>query len=154
MAEFNPYTDFKPDSGTFGGFKSGYDGWKPDPGAFSGIGTDSDSWNKGDPFGLGKEKKESPWGDVLRFAGNKLSDYAQSKGGQGIGFIGGGGGVSQNGELTVVYPQSPTVIPGQKGGLGSTIGSIAGMALGTLVAPGIGTTIGGQLGGSIGGAFG
>ena len=159
MAEFNPYTDFKPDSGTFGGFKSGYDGWKPDPGSFNDF--DSGSWSKGfglkgnDPFGLDKEKekKESPWGDVLRFAGNKLSDYAQSKGGQGIGFAGGGGGVSQNGELTIVYPQAPTVIPGQKSGLGSAIGSIAGAALGSFI-PGVGTSLGAGLGGSIGGAFG
>ena len=159
MAEFNPYTDFKPDSGTFGGFKSGYDGWKPDPGSFNDF--DSGSWSKGfglkgnDPFGLDKEKekKESPWGDVLRFAGNKLSDYAQSKGGQGIGFMGGGGGVSQNGELTIVYPQAPTVIPGQKSGLGSAIGSIAGAALGSFI-PGVGTSLGAGLGGSIGGAFG
>lgn len=153
---------FKFDGGSFGGGGGGSSfgsSWNPGSGGFSGIGTDSDSWNKGfnlkgdDPFGLNKDKKESPWGDVLRFAGNKLSDYAQSKGGQGIGFMGGGGGVSQNGELTIVYPQAPTVIPGQKSGLGSTIGSIAGAALGTLVAPGIGTTIGGQLGGAAGSMF-
>ena len=138
------------------------DSFKFDGGSFGGGGGGSSfgsSWNKGfnlegdDPFGLNKDKKESPWGDVLRFAGNKLSDYAQSKGRQGIGFMGGGGGVSQNGELTIVYPQAPTVIPGQKSGLGSTIGSIAGAALGTLVAPGIGTTIGGQLGGAAGSMF-
>lgn len=166
MSTFNPYTDLKFDPGAFGSgsFGSGGGGgvssyWQPDPGAFNDF--DSGSWSKGfglkgnDPFGLDKEKekKESPWGDVLRFAGNKLSDYAQSKGGQGIGFMGGGGGVSQNGELTIVYPQAPTVIPGQKSGLGSTIGSIAGAALGTLVAPGIGTTIGGQLGGAAGSMF-
>ena len=164
MAGSNPsWADsFKFDGGSFGGGGGGSSfgsSWNPGSGGFSGIGTDSDSWNKGfnlkgdDPFGLNKDKKESPWGDVLRFAGNKLSDYAQSKGGQGIGFMGGGGGVSQNGELTIVYPQAPTVIPGQKSGLGSTIGSIAGAALGTLVAPGIGTTIGGQLGGAAGSMF-
>jgi len=164
MAEFNPsWSDsFKFDGGSFGGGGGGSSfesSWNPGSGGFSGIGSDSESWNKGfnlkgdDPFGLNKDKKESPWGDVLRFAGNKLSDYAQSKGGQGTGFVGGGGGVSQNGELTIVYPQAPTVIPGQKSGLGSAIGSIAGRALGTLIAPGIGTQIGGQLGGAIGGSF-
>jgi hypothetical protein len=164
MAEFKPsWSDsFKFDGGSFsgGGSGSGFgSSWNPGPGGFSGIGSDSDTWNKGfnlkgnDPFGLNKDKKESPWGDVLRFAGNKLSDYAQSKGGQGIGFAGGGGGVSQNGELTIVYPQAPTVIPGQKSGLGSTIGSIAGAALGSFI-PGVGTSLGAGLGGSIGGAFG
>ena len=162
MAEFNPYTDFKPDSGTFGGFKSGYEGWKPDPGAFSGIGTDSDSWNKGfnlegNPFGLGKEKKESPWGDVARFAGTKLADLAKNQSGQsgkadGL-TVGGGGGVAQSGDLTIVYPQAPTVMAGQKGGLGSALGSIAGAALGSFI-PGIGTSLGAGIGGSIGGAFG
>jgi hypothetical protein len=161
MAGSNPsWSDsFKYDGGSFGGGGDVSSYWQPDPGAFNDF--DSGSWSKGfglkgnDPFGLDKDKdkKESPWGDVLRFAGNKLSEYAQSKGGQGIGFAGGGGGVSQNGELTIVYPQAPTVIPGQKGGLGSTIGSIAGAALGTLVAPGIGTTIGGQLGGAAGSMF-
>ena len=164
MAEFKPsWSDsFKFDGGSFGGGGSGSgfgSSWNPGPGGFSGIGSDSDTWNKGfnlkgnDPFGLNKDKKELPWGDVLRFAGNKLSDYAQSKGGQGIGFAGGGGGVSQNGELTIVYPQAPTVIPGQKSGLGSTIGSIAGAALGSFI-PGVGTSLGAGLGGSIGGGFG
>ena len=165
MADSKPsWADsFKYDGGSFGsgsgGGLSNY--WQPDLGSFNDF--DSGSWSKGfglkgnDPFGLDKEKekekKESPWGDVMRFAGNKLSDYAQSKGGQGIGFMGGGGGVSQNGDLTIVYPQAPTVIPGQKGGLGSTIGSIAGAALGTLIAPGVGTSIGGQLGGAAGSMF-
>jgi hypothetical protein len=158
MADFNPYTDFKLDPGAFGG-SSFESSWKPN----------SDSWNKAfnsktdysdfgkynDPFGLNKDKdkKESPWGDVARFAGNKLSEYAQSKSGQSGGFAGGGGGVAQSGDLTIVYPQAPTVIPGQKGGIGGTIGSIAGAALGTLIAPGIGTTIGGQLGGAAGSMF-
>jgi hypothetical protein len=167
MAEFNPYTDFKPDSGTFGGFKSGYDGWKPDPGAFSGVNTDSDSWSKGfglkgnDPFGLDKDKdkKESPWGDVLRFAGNKLSDYAKNQSGQGgrsDGLaVGGGGGVSQSGDLTIVYPQAPTVMAGQKSGLGSALGTLAG--IGASFIPGLGPGIAAAMpaiGGSIGGAFG
>lgn len=165
MANFNPYTDFKLDPGAFGGSSFG-SGWNPGSGGFSGIGTDSDTWNKAtkstsdfgkynDPFGLNKDKdkKESPWGDVARFAGNKLSEYAQSKSGQSGGFAGGGGGVSQSGDLTIVYPQAPTIIPGQKGGIGGTIGSIAGAALGTLIAPGIGTTIGGQLGGAAGSMF-
>jgi hypothetical protein len=169
MTDFNPYTDFKLPPGAFGGSSFG-SGWNPGSGGFSGIGTDSDTWNKAtksisdfgkynDPFGFNKDKdkKESPWGDVFRFAGDKLGQYAQNRYGQGgrsDGLVaGGGGGVSQSGDLTIVYPQSPTVIPGQKGGLGSTIGSIAGAALGTLIAPGIGTTIGGQLGGAVGGAF-
>tara|TARA_R110002126_G_scaffold19202_5_gene72307 strand:+ start:8067 stop:8564 length:498 start_codon:yes stop_codon:yes gene_type:complete len=165
MANFNPYTDFKLDPGAFGGSSFG-SGWNPGSGGFSGIGTDSDTWNKAtkstsdfgkynDPFGLNKDKdkKESPWGDVARFAGKQIRDYAQSKSNQGSGFVGGGGGVFQSGDLTFAYPQAPTIIPGQKGGLGSTIGSIAGAALGTLIAPGIGTTIGGQLGGAVGGAF-
>lgn len=166
MAAFNPsWSDsVKYDGGSFGGGGSGFgSGWNPGSGGFSGIGTDSDTWNKGfnlkgdDPFGFNKDKKESPWGDVARFAGDKLSSYAQSRYGQsgrsdGLA-VGGGGGVSQSGDLTIVYPQSPTVIPGQKGGLGSTIGSIAGAALGTLIAPGIGTTIGGQLGGAAGSMF-
>jgi hypothetical protein len=163
MATFNPsWSDsVKYDGGSFGGGGSGFgSGWNPGSGGFSGIGTDSDTWSKGfdlkgdDPFGLNKDKKESPWGDVARFAGDKLSSYAKNRYGQGGGFAGGGGGVSQSGDLTIVYPQSPTVIPGGgKSGLGSTIGSIAGAALGTLIAPGIGTTIGGQLGGAVGGAF-
>ena len=159
MANLNPYTDFKLDPGAFGG-SSFESSWKPD----------SDSWNKAfnsktdysdfgkytDPFGLNKDKdkKESPWGDVARFAGKQIQDYAQSKSNQGGGFAGGGGGVFQSGDLTFAYPQAPTIIPRQKGGLGSTIGSIAGAALGTLIAPGIGTTIGGQLGGAVGGAIG
>jgi len=163
MTDFNPYTDFKLPPGAFGG-SSFESSWKPD----------SDSWNKAfnsktdysdfgkytDPFGFNKDKdkKESPWGDVFRFAGDKLGQYAQNRYGQSgrsDGLVaGGGGGVSQSGDLTIVDPQSPTVIPGQKGGLGSTIGSIAGAALGTLIAPGIGTTIGGQLGGAVGGAIG
>lgn len=169
MADFNPYTDLKLDPGAFSGSSFG-SGWNPGSGGFSGIGTDPDTWNKAtksisdfgkynDPFSLDKDKdkKESPWGDVARFAGDKLSSYAQSRYGQsgrsdGLA-VGGGGGVSQSGDLTIVYPQSPTVIPGQKGGLGSTIGSIAGAALGTLIAPGIGTTIGGQLGGAAGSMF-
>ena len=170
MSTFNPYTDLKFDPGAFGSgpFGSGGGGgvssyWQPDPGAFNDF--DSGSWSKGfglkgsDPFGLDKEekeKKESPWGDVLRFAGNKLSEYAKNQSGQGgrsDGLaVGGGGGVSQSGDLTIVYPQAPTVMAGQKSGLGSTIGSIAGAALGTLIAPGIGTSIGGQLGGAIGGS--
>jgi hypothetical protein len=163
MAAFNPsWSDsFKYDGGSFGGGGNSFgSGWNPGSGGFSGIGTDSDTWNKGfnlkgdDPFGLNKDKKESPWGDVARFAGNKLNEYAQSKSGQGSGLtVGGGGGVSQSGDLTIVYPQSPTVIPGQKGGLGSTIGSIAGAAIGTLIAPGIGTSVGGQLGGAAGSFF-
>jgi hypothetical protein len=165
MADFNPRAinaseSFKYDGGSFGGGGNSFgSGWNPGSGGFSGIGTDSDTWNKGfnlkgdDPFGLNKDKKESPWGDVARFAGNKLSEYAQSKSGQSGGFAGGGGGVSQSGDLTIVYPQTPTVIPGQKGGIGGTIGSIAGAALGTLIAPGIGTTIGGQLGGAAGSMF-
>jgi hypothetical protein len=112
-----------------------------------------------DPFGFNKtlnqDKKQSPWGDVARFAGDALNSYAQSKSGQGgSGFsAGGGGGVAQSGDLTIVYPQSPTIIEGKKGGIGGTIGSIAGAALGTLIAPGIGTTIGGQLGGAAGSMF-
>jgi hypothetical protein len=166
MANFNPYTDFKLDPGAFGGSSFG-SGWNPGSGGFSGIGTDSDTWNKAtksisdfgkynDPFGLNKDKdkKESPWEkDFFPFAGQKLNAYMQSKGGQGTGFAGGGGGVAQSGDLTIVYPQSPTVIEGKKGGIGGTIGSIAGAALGTLIAPGIGTAIGGQLGGAVGGAF-
>jgi hypothetical protein len=171
MTAFNPsWSDsFKFDSGSFSGGGSGGgssfgSSWNPGSGGFSGIGSDSESWNKGfnlegDPFGLNKdkEKKESPWGDVLRFAGNKLSDYAKNQSGQGgrsDGLaVGGGGGVSQSGDLTIVYPQAPTVIPGQKSGLGSAIGSIAGAALGSLI-PGVGTALGAGLGGSVGGAFG
>lgn len=167
MAEFNPsWSDsFKYDGGSFGGGGGTSFGssWNPGSGGFSGIGTDSDTWNKGfnlkgnDPFGLNKEKEKSPWGDVLRFAGDKLSSYAQNRYGQGgrsDGLaVGGGGGVTQSGDLTIVYPQAPTVMPAQKGGIGSTIGSIAGAALGTLIAPGVGTTIGGQLGGAAGSMF-
>ena len=77
----------------------------------------------------------------------------QSKGEQsGKISASGGGGVAQSGDLTIVYPQTPTVIPaGGKSGIGGTIGSIAGAALGTLIAPGIGTSVGGSLGGAIGG---
>jgi hypothetical protein len=112
-----------------------------------------------DPFGLNKEKKESPWGDVARFAGDKLSSYAQSRYGQGgrsDGLaVGGGGGVSQSGDLTIVYPQSPTVIPGQKSGLGGALGTLAG--IGASFIPGLGPGIAAAMpaiGGSIGGAFG
>jgi hypothetical protein len=159
MANLNPYTDFKLDPGVFGG-SSFESSWKPDSGSWNkafNSKTDYSGFGKyTDPFGLNKDKdkKESPWGDVARFAGKQIQDYAQSKSNQGGGFAGGGGGVFQSGDLTFVYPQSPTVIPGQKGGLGSTIGSIAGAALGTLIAPGIGTTIGGQLGGLAGGEIG
>ena len=165
MAEFKPsWSDsFKFDGGSFGGGGGGgvSSYWQPDPGAFNDF--DSGSWSKGfglkgnDPFGLDKDKKESPWGDVARFAGNKLSEYAKNRYGQsdrsdGLA-VGGGGGVSQSGDLTIVYPQPQTVIPAQKGGLGSTIGSIAGAALGSFI-PGVGTALGAGLGGSIGGAFG
>jgi hypothetical protein len=167
MAEFKPsWSDsLKFDGGSFGsgggGGVSSY--WQPDPGSFNDF--DSGSWSKGfglkgnDPFGLDKEKekKESPWGDVARFAGNELSKYAQNRYGQGgrsDGLaVGGGGGVSQSGELTIVYPQASTVIPGQKSGLGGALGSIAGAALGSFI-PGVGTALGANLGGSIGGAFG
>jgi hypothetical protein len=159
---FNPsWSDsFKYD----GGFPSG-SGNNYSPGGFSGIGTDPDTWRKGfalageDPFGLNKnkDKKESPWGDFARFAGDKLSSYAQNRFGQGSGSnglaVGGSGGVSQSGDLTILYPQPKQIIPAQGGGIGGTIGSIAGAALGTLIAPGIGTTLGGQLGGAIGGSF-
>ena len=102
MANLNPYTDFKLDPGAFGG-SSFESSWKPD----------SDSWNKAfnsktdysdfgkytDPFGLNKDKdkKESPWGDVARFAGKQIQDYAQSKSNQGGGFAGGGGGAGYGG---------------------------------------------------------
>jgi hypothetical protein len=106
-----------------------------------------------DPFGLNKEKKESPLGDVARFAGDKLSSYAQSRYGQGgrsDGLaVGGGGGVSQSGDLTVVYPQSPTVIPAQGGGIGGKIGALAGAAL---MAPFTGGMSLGAAMGAIGGA--
>ena len=159
----NASESFKYDGGSFGGSGNSFgSGWDPGSGGSSGIGTDSDTWQKSfsltgeDPFGLNKNKnkKENPWGDVFRYAGNEINKYAQSKSGQGSGFVGGGGGVFQSGDLTFAYPQAPTIIPGQKGGLGSTIGSIAGAALGTLIAPGIGTTIGGRLGGAIGGEIG
>ena len=76
---------FKFDGGSFGGGGGGSSfgsSWNPGSGGFSGIGTDSDSWNKGfnlegDPFGLGKEKKQFPWGDVARIAGTKLADLAK-----------------------------------------------------------------------------
>ena len=160
MAEFKPsWSDsLKFDGGSFGGggsgnFSSAFSSSGPtfNPGvAFSG----------GDPFGLNKEekqKKEAPWGDVLRFAGDKLSEYAKNQSGQsgkadGL-TVGGGGGVAQSGDLTIVYPQAPTVMAGQKGGLGSALGSIAGAALGSFI-PGIGTSLGAGIGGSIGGAFG
>ena len=159
MADFN--YNLKLDPSTFGG--SSYESsWKPD----------SDSWNKAfnsktdysdfgkytDPFGLNKDKdkKESPWGDVFRFAGDKLSSYAQNRYGQGGGFAGGGGGVSQSGDLTIVYPQSPTVIPGGgKSGLGGALGTLAG--IGASFIPGLGPGIAAAMpaiGGSIGGAFG
>ena len=164
MATFNPsWSDsVKYDGGSFGGGGSGFgSGWNPGSGGFSGIGTDSDTWSKGfdlkgdDPFGLNKDKKESPWGDVARFAGDKLSSYAKNRYGQGGGFAGGGGGVSQSGDLTIVYPQSPTVIPGQKSGLGGALGTLAG--IGASFIPGLGPGIAAAMpaiGGSIGGAFG
>jgi hypothetical protein len=114
-----------------------------------------------DPFGLNKnkDKKQFPWGDVTRFAGDALNSYAQSKSGQGgrsDGLaVGGGGGVSQSGDLTIVYPQSPTVIPGQKSGLGGALGTLAG--IGASFIPGLGPGIAAAMpaiGGSIGGAFG
>jgi len=153
-------------SGGGGNFNFGNDTskyWDSSSDPTPGSNSTSTDWSKipqgDDPYGFNKtlnqNKKESPWGDVARFAGDKLSSYAQSRYGQSGGFAGGGGGVSQNGDLTIVYPQSPTVIPGGgKSGLGGTIGSIAGAALGTLIAPGIGTTLGGSLGGAVGGEFG
>ena len=164
MAEFKPsWSDsFKFDGGSFGGGGGGSSfgsSWNPGSGGFSGIGTDSDSWNKGfnlkgdDPFGLNKEKKESPWEKNFPFAGQKLNSYMQSKGEQGgrsDGLaVGGGGGVSQNGELTIVYPQAPTVIPGQGGGIGGKIGALAGAAL---MAPFTGGMSLGAAMGAIGGA--
>jgi hypothetical protein len=160
MADFN--YNLKLDPSTFGG--SSYESsWKPD----------SDSWNKAfnsktdysdfgkytDPFDLNKDKdkKESPWGDVFRFAGDKLSSYAQNRYGQGGGFAGGGGGVSQSGDLTIVYPQSPTVIEGKKSGLGGSIGGILGTVAGIALAPATGgasMALGPALGSAVGGAFG
>ena len=147
-----------------GGFPSG-SGNMYGSGVSTGIGTDSDTWAKGfnlkgnDPFGLDKDKKQYPWEKVFEFAGQKLNSYAQNRYGQGNGSSGfstggGGGGVSQNGDLTIVYPQASQVIPGQKSGIGSTIGSIAGAAIGSLIAPGIGTSLGGSLGGAAGSFFG
>ena len=112
-----------------------------------------------DPFGLNKnkDKKQFPWGDVTRFAGDALNSYAQSKSGQGGGFAGGGGGVSQSGDLTIVYPQSPTVIEGKKSGLGSSIGGILGTVAGIALAPvtgGASMALGPALGSAAGGAFG
>ena len=163
MADFNPYTDFKYSGSTGSNNLDPY--FDPSSGGSSGIGTGSDSWQKalsisGDPFGLDQSKKKSPFlSDFLPFAGQRLSEFAKGRYGQGMSFgsgdlkASGGGGVSQSGDLTIVYPQSPQVIPAQGGGLGSTIGSIAGAALGTLIAPGIGTSIGGQLGGAAGSFF-
>ena len=159
MGNFNPYTDLKFDPGTFGSGSSS-------SGNFTGIGTDADTWGKAfntkidySAFGPNKDKdkEESPWGDVARFAGTKLADLAKNQSGQsgkadGL-TVGGGGGVAQSGDLTIVYPQAPTVMAGQKGGLGSALGSIAGAALGSFI-PGIGTSLGAGIGGSIGGAFG
>jgi hypothetical protein len=170
MDAFNSYSglEFNPNAfSSSSSFNSGGGYSFPDySGAFSPK-TGSDTWQKGfalkgdDPFGLNKsssqDKKESPFTDFARFAGEKLSSYAQNRYGQGgrsDGLaVGGGGGVSQSGDLTIVYPQPSQVIPAQGGGLGGTIGSIAGAALGTLIAPGIGTSIGGQLGGAAGSFF-
>ena len=130
---------FNSGSPSGGGFNSGVDTSKywnsssdPVPGSGSGSAYD---WARSlpagsDPFGFNKtlnqDKKQSPWGDVARFAGDKLSEYAQNRYGQGgrsDGLVaGGGGGVSQSGDLTIVYPQSPTVIPGGgKSGLGGAL---------------------------------
>lgn len=170
MDAFNSYSDLKFNPNAFGSssFSSGGGYSFPDYSGSFPSKTGSDTWQKGfalrggDPFGLDKslsrDKKESPFTDFARFAGEKLSSYAQNRygqsGGSGGFSVGGGGGVSQSGDLTVVYPQPSQVIPAQGGGLGSTIGSIAGAALGTLIAPGVGTSIGGQLGGAAGSFFG
>jgi hypothetical protein len=156
---------------TFGGYGSNssstFDSTKP----FGGYEVDKglpNIWNF--PGGLKPGEKESPanfenkkqfpWGDVTRFAGDALNSYAQSKSGQGgrsDGLLaGGGGGVSQSGDLTIVYPQSPTVIPGEgKSGLGGALGTLAG--IGASFIPGLGPGIAAAMpaiGGSIGGAFG
>ena len=155
-----------PSGGGGGGFNSGVDLSKywdsssdPAPGTGSSSAYD---WARklpegSDPFGFNKtlnqDKKESPWGDVARFAGDKLSSYAQSRYGQSGGFAGGGGGgVSQSGDLTIVYPQSPTVIPGGgKSGLGGALGTLAG--IGASFIPGLGPGIAAAMP-AIGGAFG
>ena len=150
---------------TFGGYGSNssstFDSTKP----FGGYEVDKglpNIWNF--PGGLKPGEKESPanfenkkqfpWGDVTRFAGDALNSYAQSKSGQGgrsDGLLaGGGGGVSQSGDLTIVYPQSPTVIPAQGGGgSGGKIGALAGAAL---MAPFTGGMSLGAAMGAIGGA--
>jgi len=156
-------------SGSGGNFNFGNDtskywdsGSDPTPGSNS----TSTDWSKipqgDDPYGFNKtlnqNKKQSPWGDVARFAGDKLSSYAQNRYGQGGGFAGGGGGgVSQSGDLTIVYPQSPTVIEGKKSGLGSSIGGILGTVAGIALAPvtgGASMALGPALGSAAGGAFG
>lgn len=133
-----------------GGFNYGTDMskyWDSSSDPTPGKDSTSFDWSKlpqsGDPYGFNKtlnqNKKQFPWEEVFPFAGQKLNSYAQNRYGQGSRSdglaVGGGGGVSQSGDLTIVYPQSPTVIPGQKSGLGGSIGGILGTVAGIALAP-------------------
>jgi len=168
MATFNPYTDFKYDPGSFssGSFGSGSLGsfpsssfyqYQPNPNLYkTPIGNFNSFFQPGSGSSDSTDKKKASFEDFAKFAGQRLEAYSQNRnmqGGSSPFNAAGAGGVSQSGDLTIVYPQPKQVIPAQGGGLGGTIGSIAGAALGSLIAPGIGTSIGGQLGGAVGGFF-
>jgi hypothetical protein len=148
---FNPSwsNSFKYD----GGFPSG-SGNNYSPGGFSGIGTDPDTWRKGfalageDPFGLNKNKdKKNPWEERFRAAGEKLAGLGQSQYGQNSGSdklaVGGAGGVSQSGELTIIQPAAPTILPPQQSTFSRIAGTLAPFA--SLI-PGVGPLISAGLG--------
>jgi hypothetical protein len=178
MAIFNPDTDFKYNpgsfsSGSFGGqgignFSSAFGSSGPtfNPSSFSGFnykGIGSlpgipDYSSVFAPKQQDQQTKKSPFTDFARFAGQALDAYAQNRNKQNDSSpltVGGGGGVTQSGDLTIVYPLPKQVIPAQGGGIGGALGTIAG--IGASFIPGLGPGIAAALpgiGGTIGGAFG
>jgi hypothetical protein len=147
MTDFNYNTNYKLDPSILGGGYSSFgSGWNPPSDAYnSEIGKDWGTWQKGfnlkgdDPFGLNKDKKESPWGDVTRFAKDVWSSSAQNKSGQSGGpsgfFTDGGNGVTQAGDLTIVRNPPPYVQETPKSGLGGDLGGILGTVAGIALAP-------------------
>jgi hypothetical protein len=137
-------------SGGGGNFNFGNDTskyWDSSSDPTPGSNSTSTDWSKipqgDDPYGFNKtlnqNKKQSPWGDVARFAGDILSSSAQNKSGQGGGsngfFADGSNGVTQSGDLTIVRNPTPYVKEAPKSGLGGSIGGILGTVAGIALAP-------------------
>jgi hypothetical protein len=143
--------------------------WDSSSNPTPGSNSTSTDWSKipqgDDPFGFNKtlnqDKKQSPWGDVARFAGDALNSYAQNKNKQGGGsnefFADGSNGVTQSGDLTIIRNPPPYIKEAPKSGLGGSIGNIVGTIAGVALAPATGgasLALGPSLGGAIGGIFG